>query len=101
WDDTFITDLASTLRACQVFLFYPFCWAAYSQFLKNFISLTATMETHGIPTDSMGNMIPLQVLILLPLLDRAVFPFFRLVLVGFVLYDICTPAPIISRDRST
>lgn len=77
WEDTFIDDLAVTFRACKIFLFYPFYWAAYSQLLTNFISQAATMETHGIPNDIMANIDPLATLILLPLFDRIVFPFIR------------------------
>ncbi|KAL6235019.1 POT family-domain-containing protein [Aspergillus navahoensis] len=48
WDDSFIDDLK-----------------------------TATMETYGIPNDIMTNINPITTIILLPILDRAVFPYLR------------------------
>jgi POT family proton-dependent oligopeptide transporter len=77
WDDSFVDDLRSALASCKVFIIYPLYWAAYSQFLTNFVSQAATMETHGIPNDIMPNIDPITVLILLPILDRVVFPFLR------------------------
>ena len=77
WDDSFIDDLKRALSACKIFLLYPFYWAAYSQFLTNFVSQAATMETHGIPNDIMTNINPITTIILLPILDRAVFPYLR------------------------
>ncbi|KAM5442617.1 hypothetical protein MferCBS31731_002496 [Microsporum ferrugineum] len=77
WDDLFIDDLGCALSACKVFLLYPFYWAAYSQLLTNFISQAATMETHGIPNDVMTGIDPLVTLILLPILDRFIFPLLR------------------------
>lgn len=77
WDETFVDDMHNTLAACKVFVLYPFFWAAYSQYLTNFISQAATMETHGVPNDIMVAIDPVAVLILLPTLDRLVFPFLR------------------------
>ncbi|THC88582.1 hypothetical protein EYZ11_011973 [Aspergillus tanneri] len=77
WDDSFIDDLRRALDSCKIFILYPIYWAAYLQFLTNFISQAATMETHGVPNDIMPNIDPITVLILLPILDRVVFPFLR------------------------
>ncbi|KAE8372853.1 POT family-domain-containing protein [Aspergillus bertholletiae] len=77
WDDSFIDDLSSALSSCKIFLLYPIYWAAYTQFLTNFVSQAATMETHGIPNDIMPNIDTAAVVILLPILDRLVFPLLR------------------------
>jgi POT family proton-dependent oligopeptide transporter len=77
WDDKFVDDIHNTLVASKVFALYPFFWAAYAQYLTNFISQAATMETHGIPNDIMTVIDPVAVLILLPTLDRVIFPFLR------------------------
>lgn len=74
WDDFFIEDLKRALSACKVFLLYPFYWAAYTQFSTNFISQAATMDTHGIPNDIMVFLDPVTAIMLLPILDRIVFP---------------------------
>ncbi|KAM5429092.1 hypothetical protein McanMca71_007977 [Microsporum canis] len=77
WDDIFIDDLRCALSACKVFLLYPFYWAAYSQLSTNFVSQAATMETHGIPNDVMTSIDPVVALILLPILDRFIYPLLR------------------------
>jgi POT family proton-dependent oligopeptide transporter len=41
WGDLFIDDLRVALSACRIFLLYLFYWAAYSQFLTNFVSQAA------------------------------------------------------------
>lgn len=77
-DNTLFTDdMKRALSACKVFLLYPFFWAAYSQFRTNIVSQAATMETHGIPNDLMTYINPITSLILLPTLDRIIFPFLR------------------------
>ncbi|KAB8233163.1 POT family-domain-containing protein [Aspergillus alliaceus] len=98
WNDTFVDDLRAAISSCKVFLLYPIYWAAYSQFLTNFVSQAATMETHGIPNDIMPNIDSLTVLILLPLVDRVIFPFLRSrgipvrhvdrIVVGFILIGV-------------
>ena len=75
WDDAFVDEVQQALRACKVFLFYPFYWVAYSQMLTNFISQAATMETHGLPNDTVAIINPISVLILVPLLDRFLYPY--------------------------
>ncbi|OKL61511.1 hypothetical protein UA08_03100 [Talaromyces atroroseus] len=77
WDDSFVDDLRGAIASCKIFILYPIYWAAYLQFLTNFISQAATMETHGIPNDIMPNIDTMTVLIILPILDRVVFPFLR------------------------
>ena len=74
WDDAFVDEVQQALSACKVFLFFPFYWAAYSQMLTNFISQAATMETHGLPNDIVAAIDPISVLILVPLLDRFLYP---------------------------
>jgi POT family proton-dependent oligopeptide transporter len=74
WDDIFVDELSTAFRACRLFLFYPFYWVAYNQFLTNFISQAATMDTHSIPNDILINIEPISVLIFLLLLDRVIYP---------------------------
>ena len=83
WDDMFVDELRQTLIACRVFIFLPFYFVAYSQMQSNFVSQAGTMETHGIPNDIMYNINPLTVLILLPLLDRLVYPFLHRIGIPF------------------
>ncbi len=76
WDDSFVDDLRRVLSACKVFLLYPFYWAAYTQSATNFVSHAGTMETHGIPNDIMIFLDPVTTIVLLPILDRVIFPYF-------------------------
>lgn len=40
----FIDDLKQALKACRVFLFYPFYWICYNQFGTNLVSQAAQMN---------------------------------------------------------
>ncbi|KAH8696354.1 oligopeptide transporter [Talaromyces proteolyticus] len=77
WDNSFVDDLKRISSACKVFLLYPFYWAACTQFATNFVSQASTMETHGIPNDILVFLDPVTAIILLPILDRIVFPYFE------------------------
>ncbi|CAG8640176.1 4190_t:CDS:2 [Ambispora leptoticha] len=77
YDDQFIDELQSTVKACQVFIFYPVYWAAYNQLHTNLISQGATMQTGIIPNDIMNNIDPIVLIILIPILDRWFYPALR------------------------
>lgn len=77
WDNSFIDELTQALRACKLFIFYPFYWAAYNQFFTNFISQAATMNTHGIPNDMMTYLNPISGIIFVTFYDRILFPWLR------------------------
>jgi dipeptide/tripeptide permease len=74
WTDDFIPQLRRALQGCQVFVLFPFYWLAYSQMQTNFISQAGTMETHGIPNDSLANIDPIVIITFIPLLDRWGYP---------------------------
>ena len=40
----FIDDLKQAIRACRVFLFYPFYWICYSQLMSNLVSQASKMN---------------------------------------------------------
>ena len=40
----FVEDLKQAMRACRVFVFYPFYWICYSQLVNNLISQAAQMD---------------------------------------------------------
>ena len=77
WDGAFAADLLLVLKACRIFLFYPFFWLAYTQIVTNFISQAGTMETHGIPNDLLFNIDTISVLILGLVLEFLIYPFLR------------------------
>ncbi|ORY01038.1 helicase C-terminal domain-domain-containing protein [Clohesyomyces aquaticus] len=77
WDDKFIDELKTALVACKVFAFFPIYWLVFSQMMNNFVSQAGQMELHGVPNDILQNIDPLTIIILIPVLDRLVYPFLR------------------------
>ncbi|KAG9186424.1 hypothetical protein G6011_02980 [Alternaria panax] len=77
WDDKFIDELKTALVACKVFLFFPVYWLSYSQMLNNFISQAGQMELHGLPNDILPNIDPVTIILLIPIMDRLIYPFVR------------------------
>lgn len=77
WDDKFIDELKTALVACKVFLFFPVYWVTFSQMMNNFISQAGQMELHGLPNDILPNLDPITIIILIPLMDRIIYPFIR------------------------
>ncbi|RAR09093.1 peptide transporter ptr2-a [Stemphylium lycopersici] len=77
WDDKFIDELKTALVACKVFLFFPVYWVTFSQMMNNFISQAGQMELHGLPNDILPNIDPVTIIILIPLMDRIIYPFIR------------------------
>jgi len=77
WDDKFIDELKTALVACKVFLFFPIYWLSYSQMLNNFVSQAGQMELHGLPNDILPNIDPVTIILLIPIMDRLVYPFIR------------------------
>lgn len=77
WTDPFVEELRTALVACKVFLFFPIYWLTYSQMMNNFISQAGQMELHGLPNDILPNIDPITIIILIPLLDRLIYPFLR------------------------
>ncbi|KAI8388535.1 POT family-domain-containing protein [Radiomyces spectabilis] len=77
WNDVFVDELRRTLRACAVFCWFPIYWLCYSQMTNNLVSMTATMQTGKVPNDIMQNINPLTLIIVIPLMDRVLYPFLR------------------------
>ncbi|KAK5134304.1 hypothetical protein LTR08_006733 [Meristemomyces frigidus] len=100
WNDHFVDELKRALRACKVFCFYPIFWVCYGQFSSNFVSQAAQMQGHGMPNDLMQNFDPISIIVVIPLLDRVIYPFLgryhiappkpiMRITIGFVLAGLC------------
>ncbi|KAL1593892.1 ATP-dependent DNA helicase chl1, partial [Paraconiothyrium brasiliense] len=76
WDDKFIDELKTALLACKVFLFFPIYWLAFSQMMNNFVSQAGQMQLHGLPNDILPNIDPITLIILIPIVDRIIYPLF-------------------------
>ncbi|KAI9272742.1 POT family-domain-containing protein [Phascolomyces articulosus] len=76
-DDVFVDELKRTLKACIIFLWFPIWWLCYQQITNNLISQAATMLTGNVPNDIMQNIDPIALIILIPIMDRIVYPGLR------------------------
>ncbi|OJJ41505.1 hypothetical protein ASPWEDRAFT_48069 [Aspergillus wentii DTO 134E9] len=70
-DQGFVEELKRALVACRVF---PIFWICYGQTNSNIVSQAATMQTFGIPNDMMGFFNPISAFMLVPLMERVVYP---------------------------
>ncbi len=55
-------------------IIYPLVWLCFSQNQTNLVSQAGDMDTHGIPNDMLSNLNPISVIIILPLIDKFVYP---------------------------
>ncbi|KAF8705994.1 Peptide transporter PTR2A, partial [Rhizoctonia solani] len=77
WDDTFVDEMRRTMNAIKVFIFFPLYWVPYNQMSNNIVSQAGTMSTHGVPNDLLQNIDPIAIIIIIPLMDRIVYPGLR------------------------
>jgi POT family proton-dependent oligopeptide transporter len=77
FDDAWVDEVARGLQACKVFLWYPLYWLAYGQMTNNLVSQAATMRLGGVPNDIVSNLNPIFIIILIPIMDRIVYPAIR------------------------
>ncbi|EJD07177.1 PTR2-domain-containing protein [Fomitiporia mediterranea MF3/22] len=74
WDDKWVDEVRRGFKACEVFVWYPIYWLAYNQLGNNLTSQAATMSTHGLPNDVLGNLDPLALIIFIPICDLFIYP---------------------------
>ncbi|KAL4256591.1 major facilitator superfamily protein [Pleurotus pulmonarius] len=77
WDDDFVGEVHRTVKACQVFLFFPFFWLCYSQIDGNLGTMAAGMTLHGTPNDLIQNLNPISIIVMIPIFDKIIYPFLR------------------------
>ncbi|KAF5363382.1 hypothetical protein D9756_000014 [Leucocoprinus leucothites] len=77
WDDEFVGEVARTLNACTVFLFFPFYWLCYSQIDGNLGTMAAAMVLNGTPNDLIQNLNPISIIVMIPIFDYIIYPFLR------------------------
>jgi POT family proton-dependent oligopeptide transporter len=74
FDDAWVDEVRRGILACKVFLWFPLYWLAYNQMTNNLTSQAATMKLGGVPNDIVNNFNPLFILLLVPVMDRLVYP---------------------------
>jgi len=97
WDEEFVGEVARTLNACNVFLFFPFFWLcefffsvisvispfshriflAYSQIDGNLGTVAASMTLNGTPNDLIQNLNPISIIVMIPIMDYIIYPTLR------------------------
>jgi POT family proton-dependent oligopeptide transporter len=76
YPEKMIEDLKMTLKACTVFLVFPFYWVAYNQMSTNFILQALNMERPGWVEAEQLNLVDSVILIILiPIFDMLLYPY--------------------------
>ncbi|KAG6830565.1 hypothetical protein H0H92_016016 [Tricholoma furcatifolium] len=83
WDDDFVDEIRRTFKACKLFMFLPIYYMADSGLTTIQTSQAGSMTTNGAPNDLLGNFNPLTIIIMAPVLNYGVYPFFRKVGINF------------------
>ncbi|KAI5818347.1 putative PTR2-Di-and tripeptide permease [Pyronema omphalodes] len=83
FDDDWVAEVERGLKACKVFLFYPFLWLAFLQMLHNFTSQAATMMCYGLPNDFFSNLNPIVLITMIPVFDQIIYPGLRRAKIDF------------------
>ncbi|CAF0999994.1 unnamed protein product [Adineta steineri] len=76
-ENQFIDDFKQAIRACRVFLFYPFYWICYNQLSTNLVSQAAQMNVGPLPNDVLQNIDPLVLIVFIPIFDKVIYPTLR------------------------
>lgn len=70
-------DLVQALQACRVWAIYPIMWLCFGQNQTNLVSQAGQMVTYGIPNDAMMNLNPISLLIIVPIMEKLVYPYMQ------------------------
>jgi len=83
WDDEFVDEVYRAIKACKVFLFYPLYWISYDQMTNNLTSQAGVMTLHGVPNEIVNNLNPLSLVIMIPIMERIIYPGLRRLKINF------------------
>jgi len=76
YPDKMIEDLKMTLKACTVFLVFPFYWVAYNQMGTNFILQAMNMNhSHWIEPEQLNLVDSVILIFLIPIFDMLLYPY--------------------------
>lgn len=95
YDDVWIDELSRGIKACAVFILFPFYWLCYNQIINNLIVQANQMDVGQAPSEIVAQLDPIFIIIfvfvlnmgLYPLLDYMRIPFtpIKRIVVGFFL----------------
>ncbi|KAG6008771.1 hypothetical protein E4U21_003969 [Claviceps maximensis] len=78
WTDDFVEQVRKALSACRImYAAWPVLWICRGQVSNNLVSQAAQMQNSGVPNDILYNTNPIVIIILIPVLDRVLFPWLR------------------------
>ncbi|MCO5613681.1 hypothetical protein L7F22_067959 [Adiantum nelumboides] len=77
WDATFVDEVQRTMRACAIFAYYPLFWLPYLMMTNNLVSQAGTLQLGGVPNDILSAFNPISIVIMLPIMDRIIYPLLR------------------------
>jgi len=83
FDDAWVDQVRRGFKACGSFLWFPLYWLSYNQMNNNLTSQAATMKLNGVPNDLLNNLNPISLVILIPIVDRFVYPMLRKYKINF------------------
>ncbi|KAE8140245.1 PTR2-domain-containing protein [Aspergillus pseudotamarii] len=77
YTDQSVDGVKKGIRACKLFLLFPFYFICWVQIWNNLISQAGQMALHGTPNDLLQNLDPIALIIFIPFLDLVVYPMLR------------------------
>ncbi|KAL1902417.1 hypothetical protein Sste5346_001397 [Sporothrix stenoceras] len=77
FDDAWVDEVARGFKACKVFMWMPFFWLCYNQMTGNLVSQAALLKLGSIPNDALISIEPVCLVILILLLNEAIYPLMR------------------------
>lgn len=83
WTDQLVIDVKQTLDSCKIFAYFIIFNLADNGLGSVENSLIGAMKLDGVPNDLFNNFNPLTIIVLIPILDRLVYPLLRKLKIPF------------------
>jgi POT family proton-dependent oligopeptide transporter len=77
WDDDFVDELRTTLKAFWVFAFLPLWYMADGGTNTIFTNMAGSMTTNGLPNDLLFNFNPISTVVAIPIYNWVLYPGLR------------------------
>ncbi|TVY47768.1 Peptide transporter [Lachnellula occidentalis] len=77
WDDKFVDEVRTTLKACRVFALMPIWYMADGGTTTILTNMAGSMTTNGLPNDLLNNFNPISTVIAIPIYNWVLYPGLR------------------------
>lgn len=74
YDDQWINELSRGIKACGIFILFPFYWLCYNQIINNLIIQAAQMDLGSAPTEIVALLDPIFVIIFVFVFNLGLYP---------------------------